>query len=56
MFTHGGVARAYVARVLGVSFAAREALPVLRNTAHAEMVIGQRRTRLASYNVAPHLE
>ena len=56
IFTHGGVARAYVAGVLGVSFAERDALPVLRNTAHAEMVVGPRRTRLVSYNVAPHLE
>ena len=56
LFTHGGVARAYVARVLGVSFAARNSLPVLRNTAHAEVVVGPRRTRLVSYNVAPHLE
>ncbi|GMQ86636.1 MAG: hypothetical protein BMS9Abin07_2223 [Acidimicrobiia bacterium] len=56
LFTHGGVTRAYVAGVLGVSFAQRDALPVLRNTAHGEVVIGARRTRLVSYNVAPHLE
>lgn len=56
LFTHGGVARAYVASVLGVPFADRDALPVLRNTAHAEVSIEPRRIRVVSYNVAPHLE
>jgi broad specificity phosphatase PhoE len=56
LFTHGGVARAYIASVLGMPFADREALPVLRNTAHAEVSIEPRRTRVVSYNVAPHLE
>jgi broad specificity phosphatase PhoE len=56
LFTHGGVARAYIASVLGVPFADRDALPVLRNTAHAEVSIEPRRTRVVSYNVAPHLE
>lgn len=56
LFTHGGVTRAYVAGLLGVSFADRHALPVLRNTAHAEIAVEPRRTRVVSYNVAPHLE
>ncbi len=56
LFTHGGVSRAYIAGVLGIPFAARHALPVLRNTAHAEVLIGPGRTRLVSWNVAPHLE
>jgi broad specificity phosphatase PhoE len=56
LFTHGGVARAYVASVLGMPFADRDALPVLRNTAHAEVSLEPRRTRVVSYNVAPHLE
>ena len=56
LFTHGGVARAYIASLLGVAFADRHALPELRNTAHAEVVIEPARTRVASYNVAPHLD
>ena len=56
LFTHGGVARAYIASLLGVSFADRHALPVLRNTAHAEVTIAPRRAQVVSYNVAPHLE
>lgn len=56
LFTHGGVTRAYISGLLGVSFADRHALPVLRNTAHAEVAVEPRRTRLVSYNVAPHLE
>lgn len=56
VFTHGGVSRAYVTRVLGVPFAERQVLPALRNTAHAEVRFEPQRTRLVSYNVAPHLE
>ena len=56
LFTHGGVARAYIAGLLGISFADRHALPVLRNTARAEVRIQPNRTRVASYNIAPHLE
>jgi glucosyl-3-phosphoglycerate phosphatase len=56
VFTHGGVSRAYVTQLLGIGFAERHALPVLRNTAHAEVRFEPRRTRLVSYNVAPHLE
>jgi broad specificity phosphatase PhoE len=56
LFTHGGVSRAYVAGVLGLPFADRHGLPVLRNTALAEVSVAPRRTRLVSYNVAPHLE
>jgi broad specificity phosphatase PhoE len=56
IFTHGGVARAYVSGLLGIAFADRHALPVLRNTARAEISIEPSRARMASYNVAPHLE
>lgn len=56
VFTHGGVSRAYVTRLLDIPFAERHALPVLRNTAHAEVRVEPSRTRLFSYNVAPHLE
>lgn len=56
LFTHGGVARAYIAGLLGVPFADRQRLPELRNTAYAEVVFEPRGTRVASYNVAPHLE
>jgi glucosyl-3-phosphoglycerate phosphatase len=56
VFTHGGVSRAYVTRLLGIPFAERHALPALRNTAHAEIRFVPERARLVSYNVAPHLE
>ena len=56
MVTHGGAARAYVAHVLGMDFASRERLPVLRNTARARVLYRDHRPRLAEYNVAPHLE
>lgn len=56
IFTHGGVARAYVSGLLGVAFADRHVLPVLRNTARSEIRIEPKRTRMVSYNIAPHLE
>jgi probable phosphoglycerate mutase len=56
MVTHGGAARAYVAHVLGLDFATRERLPVLKNTARARVLYRDHGPRLAEYNVAPHLE
>jgi broad specificity phosphatase PhoE len=56
VFTHGGVSRAYVTQLLGIPFSERHGLPVLRNTAHAEVRFEPHRPRLVSYNVAPHLE
>jgi len=56
LFTHGGVTRAYLAGLLGLPFAGRHGLGVMRNTAHAEVSIEPHRTRVVSYNVAPHLE
>lgn len=56
LFTHGGVSRAYIAGLLGLAFADRHALGEFRNTAHSEISVGPRRTRVVSYNVAPHLE
>ncbi len=56
LFTHGGVARAYVTGLLGIGFADRHGLPVLRNTARSDIRIEPNRARLVSYNIAPHLE
>jgi broad specificity phosphatase PhoE len=55
VFTHGGATRAYVVGMLGIPFAAREVLPVPRNTAHSEIISGDGGFRLSSYNVASHL-
>ena len=56
VFTHGGATRAYVADMLGISFADREVLPVQRNTAHTEVIAVDGALRLSSYNVASQLE
>lgn len=56
MVTHGGAARAYVAELLGIGFANRDRIPVMRNTARAHVVYTGRGPLLAEYNVAPHLE
>ncbi len=55
VFTHGGATRAHVAGMLDIPFAAREVLPVQRNTAHSEIISGEGGFRLSSYNVASHL-
>ena len=55
VFTHGGVTRAYVARLLGISFPNRDVLPIPRNTAHSEIIYGGSGPRISSYNVAAHL-
>jgi broad specificity phosphatase PhoE len=55
VFTHGGVTRAYVARLLGVPFPNRDVIPIPRNTAHAEIFYGGSGPRISSYNVAAHL-
>jgi len=55
VFTHGGVTRAYVARLLGIAFPDRSVLPIPRNTAHSEIIYGESGPRISSYNVATHL-
>ena len=55
VFTHGGVTRAYVARLLGIPFPDRDVIPIPRNTAHSEVIYGGSGPRLSSYNVASHL-
>jgi probable phosphoglycerate mutase len=55
VFTHGGVTRAYVARLLGIPFPNRDVIPVPRNTAHSDVIYGGSGPRISSYNVAAHL-
>ena len=55
VFTHGGVTRAYVARLLGIPFPDRDVIPIPRNTAHSEVIYGGSGPRISSYNVAAHL-
>jgi broad specificity phosphatase PhoE len=55
VFTHGGVTRAYVTGLLGIPFSKREGLPILRNTAHSEIIFDASGPRVSSYNVAAHL-
>ena len=55
VFTHGGVTRAYVARLLGIHFPDRDVIPIPRNTAHSEVIYGGSGPRISSYNVAAHL-
>ena len=55
VFTHGGVTRAYVARLLGIPFSNRDVLPIPRNTSHSEIIYGGSGPRISSYNVAAHL-
>ena len=55
VFTHGGVTRAYVARLIGIPFPDRDVIPIPRNTAHSEVIYGGSGPRISSYNVAAHL-
>jgi broad specificity phosphatase PhoE len=55
VFTHGGVTRAYVARLLGIPFSEKNVIPLPRNTAHSEVIYGGSGPRISSYNVAAHL-
>jgi probable phosphoglycerate mutase len=56
MVVHGGATRAYVARLLGLSFAERERLALLRNTAFARIGFPPAGPALVQYNIAPHAE
>ena len=55
VFTHGGVARAYIAGMLGIPFSNRDVFPIQRNTAHCEIIYAADGPRMSSYNVATHL-
>jgi broad specificity phosphatase PhoE len=55
VFTHGGVTRAYVARLLAIPYAERNVIPIPRNTAHCDVIYGGSGPRISSYNVAAHL-
>lgn len=54
--SHGGVSRAYLAKVLGVGFADRYRFSQLRNTAMASFVFRHGVSRMSRWNVAPHLD
>lgn len=56
MVVHGGATRAYVARLLGLGFAERGRLALLRNTAFARVGFLPPGPALFQYNVAPHVE
>jgi broad specificity phosphatase PhoE len=54
--THGGAIRSYALDLLGVGHAGRDAIDFPDNTSATHVVIGEERTVLADYNVAPHLD
>lgn len=54
--SHGGVSRAYLAKVLGVGFSDRYRFSQLRNTAMASFVFRHGVSRMSRWNVAPHLD
>ena len=56
LVSHGGATRAYVAHLLGLPFADRERLAIVRNTGTVRIVYGRRGPVVSSYNVAWHLE
>jgi broad specificity phosphatase PhoE len=54
--SHGAAIRAYVFDILGMSFAERHRLPVVRNTSMTSVLYAGDRAMVSSYNVAPHLD
>jgi probable phosphoglycerate mutase len=56
MVVHGGATRAYIARILGLGFAERGRLGLLRNTAFARVGFPPAGPMLIQYNVAAHIE
>jgi probable phosphoglycerate mutase len=54
--SHGGAIRAFGAHLLGLGFANRSRLPLLGNTATARIVVNERRTAIADWNLAAHLD
>ena len=53
--SHGAAIRAYVFDVLGMSYAERNRMPVVRNTSMTSVLYAGDRAMVSSYNVAPHL-
>lgn len=53
--SHGAAIRAYVFDILGMSYAERDRLPVVRNTSMTSVLYASDRAMVSSYNVAPHL-
>ena len=53
--SHGAAIRAYVVGILGLSFADRNRLPVVRNTSMSSVLYSGDRAMISSYNVAPHM-
>lgn len=53
--SHGGASRAWATEVLGLPYAHRHRLPVMRNTGYARITFGRRGPSLVSWNLAPHL-
>jgi probable phosphoglycerate mutase len=54
--SHGAAIRAYVFDLLGMSYAERDRLPVVRNTSMTSVLYAGHRAMVSSYNVAPHLD
>jgi probable phosphoglycerate mutase len=53
--SHGAAIRAYIVDILGLSFADRNRLPVVRNTSMTSVLYADGKAMVSSYNVAPHL-
>lgn len=54
--SHGGAIRSLALDVLGVGHAGRDAMEFPGNTAVTHLIVGTKGTRLADYNLAPHLD
>jgi len=54
--SHGAAIRAYVSSVVGLDFAARNRLPIPRNSSMSQIRQTPSGPVLAAYNVAPHLD
>jgi broad specificity phosphatase PhoE len=53
--SHGAAIRAYIVGILGLSFAERNRLRVVRNTSMTSVLYAGGRAVVSSYNVAPHM-
>ena len=56
MVTHGAAIRAYISSVVGLPFAARNRIPIPRNSSMTQIRQTPSGPVLAAYNVAPHLD
>jgi probable phosphoglycerate mutase len=54
--SHGAAIRAYITGVVGLSFPARNRLPIPRNSSMSQVRQTPSGPVLAAYNVAPHLD